>query len=89
MTRRVAAIDLGSNTVRLLVADVDPAGAWTEVARDRRITRLGEGLHATGAVTPAAIRRTADALRGIRGEGPASRRGRDGRRGDVGRPRGG
>jgi exopolyphosphatase/guanosine-5'-triphosphate,3'-diphosphate pyrophosphatase len=63
MTRRVAAIDLGSNTVRLLVADVDPAGAWTEVARDRRITRLGEGLHATGAVTPAAIRRTADALR--------------------------
>lgn len=63
MTRRVAAIDLGSNTVRLLVADVDLAGAWTEVARDRRITRLGEGLHATGEVTPAAIRRTADALR--------------------------
>lgn len=63
MTRRVAAIDLGSNTVRLLVADVDPAGAWTEVARDRRITRLGEGLHTAGAVTAAAIRRTADALR--------------------------
>ncbi len=62
MTRRVAAIDLGSNTVRLLVADVDGAGAWKEVARDRRITRLGEGLHAAGAVTPAAIRRTADAL---------------------------
>lgn len=63
MTRRVAAIDLGSNTVRLIVADVDGAGVWKEVARERRITRLGEGLHAAGKVTAAAIRRTADALK--------------------------
>ena len=62
MPRRVAAIDLGSNTVRLLVADMDGTGAWQEVARERRITRRGEGLHAAGAVTAAAIRRTADAL---------------------------
>jgi exopolyphosphatase/guanosine-5'-triphosphate,3'-diphosphate pyrophosphatase len=54
---RLATIDLGSNTVRLLVADAEPgAVAWRVVDHDQRVTRLGEGSHATGRLgdTPAA-----------------------------------
>ena len=45
MTARVAAIDLGTNTVRLLVADVAPraAAGWRTVLAEQRVTRLGEG----------------------------------------------
>ena len=42
---RVAAVDLGTNTTRLLVADVDD-GRIDEVHRETRITRLGEGVDA-------------------------------------------
>ena len=62
MTRR-AAIDIGTNSVRLLVADVgeDPAGGGALRPVDRRltITRLGESLHAGGLLTPDAAARTA------------------------------
>jgi len=60
MSTRVAAIDLGTNTVRLLVADVRPNGAgWHTVLAEQRVTRLGEGLRATGALGDAAAARTA------------------------------
>lgn len=60
MSRRVAAIDLGTNTVRLLVADVEPGGrAWRTVLADQRVTRLGEGLRASGVLGDAAAARTA------------------------------
>jgi exopolyphosphatase/guanosine-5'-triphosphate,3'-diphosphate pyrophosphatase len=55
---RLATIDLGSNTVRLLVADVDADGRWRVVEADQRVTRLGEGLAATGRLGPAPVRRT-------------------------------
>jgi exopolyphosphatase/guanosine-5'-triphosphate,3'-diphosphate pyrophosphatase len=54
---RLATIDLGTNTVHLLIADVERGAAtWRVVDQDQRVTRLGEGLHATGrlAETPAA-----------------------------------
>jgi hypothetical protein len=58
---RVAAVDMGTNSIRLLVAD--PAdGDVAEVARDMVITRLGQGVDRTGRLAPAALRRTMDVL---------------------------
>jgi len=57
---RLATIDLGSNTVRLLVADVEPgARGWRVVEADQRVTRLGEGLAASGRLGEAPAERTA------------------------------
>ncbi|HWG08336.1 MAG TPA: Ppx/GppA phosphatase family protein [Solirubrobacteraceae bacterium] len=60
---RVAVVDIGSNSTRLLIADVDPAGgSLRELTRDSRVTRLGEGVDANGSLTDAAIGRVADVL---------------------------
>jgi exopolyphosphatase/guanosine-5'-triphosphate,3'-diphosphate pyrophosphatase len=64
VTRRVAAVDCGTNSLRLLVADVDPARAeLTDVARRMEIVRLGQGVDQTGRLTPEALARTAGVLR--------------------------
>jgi len=55
---RVAAVDCGTNSIRLLIHDSE-AG---EICRDMTIVRLGEGVDATGRFTPEAIARTRDAL---------------------------
>ncbi len=55
---RVSTIDLGSNTVRLLVADVEAPGRWQVVEQDQAVTRLGEGLAATGALAERPMART-------------------------------
>jgi exopolyphosphatase / guanosine-5'-triphosphate,3'-diphosphate pyrophosphatase len=61
---RVAAIDCGTNSLRLLVADVNPAaGTLTDVDRRMEIVRLGQGVDATGRLAPAALARTLRALR--------------------------
>lgn len=61
--RRVAAIDCGTNSVRLLVADL-PAdgGAAVDLTRRMEIVRLGEGVDRTGRLTAAALERTHAAL---------------------------
>ncbi|CAM2791645.1 Ppx/GppA phosphatase family protein [Prescottella defluvii] len=59
---RVAAIDCGTNSIRLLVADADDSGRLTDVTRLMRIVRLGQGVDATGAFAPEAIERTRVAL---------------------------
>ena len=61
---RYAAIDIGTVTCRMLVADVDAAGAIQEVDREYAITNLGEGVDATGMLAPAAIERTAETVGG-------------------------
>ena len=62
---RVAAIDCGTNSLRLLVADVDPvAGQLTDVDRRMEIVRLGQGVDSTGRLAPEALERTLRALRG-------------------------
>src|SRR3954447_14163955 len=53
---RVAAVDLGTNSTRLLVADVDD-GSVAEVVRRLAITRLGEGVDRSGALLPEATGR--------------------------------
>jgi exopolyphosphatase/guanosine-5'-triphosphate,3'-diphosphate pyrophosphatase len=53
---RLAAIDLGTVTSRLLIADVDQEGIH-EIARSMRITHLGEGLNESGLISSAAIER--------------------------------
>src|ERR687886_547763 len=47
---RVAVVDIGTNSTRLLVADVDGDGALTELDRRTVVTRLGQGVDATGAL---------------------------------------
>lgn len=64
MTRRVAAIDCGTNSIRLLIADVDAERAvLTDVEREMQIVRLGEGVDRTGRLSEAALSRTIGALR--------------------------
>jgi exopolyphosphatase/guanosine-5'-triphosphate,3'-diphosphate pyrophosphatase len=61
---RVAAIDCGTNSIRLLVADVDTgAGKLTDVERRMEVVRLGEGVDRTGRIAPEALERTLDAAR--------------------------
>ncbi|MEO3976269.1 Ppx/GppA phosphatase family protein [Streptomyces sp. CAU 1734] len=61
---RVAAIDCGTNSIRLLVADADPAtGVLTELDRRMTIVRLGQGVDRTGRLAPEALERTFAACR--------------------------
>jgi exopolyphosphatase/guanosine-5'-triphosphate,3'-diphosphate pyrophosphatase len=63
MTRRVAAIDCGTNSIRLLIADIDERRRQlSDLRRDMRIVRLGEGVDQTGRLSPAALDRTMAAL---------------------------
>jgi exopolyphosphatase / guanosine-5'-triphosphate,3'-diphosphate pyrophosphatase len=57
----VAAIDLGTNTTRLLVAGVED-GCLEELHRESRITRLGEGVDTRGRLLPVPIARVRNAL---------------------------
>jgi exopolyphosphatase/guanosine-5'-triphosphate,3'-diphosphate pyrophosphatase len=64
VTRRVAAVDLGTNSVRLLVADVEPHGPQgvVEVHRETRIVRLGEGVDEGRRLLPAPVACARDVL---------------------------
>ncbi|MCM3887267.1 Ppx/GppA phosphatase family protein [Frankia sp. R82] len=64
---RVAAIDCGTNSIRLLVADVD-GSRLHELTRRMEIVRLGAGVDRTGELAPQALERTLAALRGYAGE---------------------
>ena len=56
--RRVAAIDAGTNSLRLLVAELTPSGGLVDVERRMEVVRLGEGVDRTGEIAPAALDRT-------------------------------
>jgi exopolyphosphatase / guanosine-5'-triphosphate,3'-diphosphate pyrophosphatase len=58
---RVAALDCGTNSLRLLVADLD-GGVLADVCREMRVVRLGEGVDRTGSLAPQALERTRAAL---------------------------
>lgn len=61
---RVAAIDCGTNSVRLLIAEADGQGGMREIDRRLELTRLGQGVDATGEFHPDALARTFEALDG-------------------------
>ncbi|REK91485.1 Ppx/GppA family phosphatase [Streptomyces inhibens] len=62
--KRVAAIDCGTNSIRLLVADADPAtGELKDLDRRMQIVRLGQGVDRTGRLAPEALDRTFAACR--------------------------
>jgi exopolyphosphatase/guanosine-5'-triphosphate,3'-diphosphate pyrophosphatase len=63
---RVAVVDIGTNSTRLLVADVDGDGQLTELVRRSVVTRLGQGVDASGALAPEAMQRVFDTLAGYR-----------------------
>ena len=58
---RVAGIDCGTNSIRLLIADAHD-GRLRDVHREMRIVRLGQGVDATGRFAPDALERTRVAL---------------------------
>jgi exopolyphosphatase/guanosine-5'-triphosphate,3'-diphosphate pyrophosphatase len=58
---RVAAIDCGTNSIRLLIADIDN-GNFREITRQMEVVRLGQGVDKTGAFHPDAIARTLAAV---------------------------
>jgi exopolyphosphatase / guanosine-5'-triphosphate,3'-diphosphate pyrophosphatase len=63
---RVAVVDIGTNSTRLLVADVDGAGKLSELDRRTTVTRLGQGVDKTGELADAAMERVFATLVGYR-----------------------
>ncbi len=59
---RLAAIDIGTNSIRLVVAEVEPDGAYRVLDEEREMTRLGHGLSTTGRLDPEAMERSLDAV---------------------------
>jgi exopolyphosphatase / guanosine-5'-triphosphate,3'-diphosphate pyrophosphatase len=63
--QRIAVLDLGTNSTRLLVADVED-GAVSELERRTTVTRLGDGVDATGLLSEAAIARVTETVAAYR-----------------------
>lgn len=63
MGRLYASIDVGTNTLRLLIAEVEPGGRLIPIVKERVITRLGEGFD--GRIKEGAADRTIQALKGF------------------------
>lgn len=60
---RVASIDVGSNSVLMLVADLEPKGSWRRVEDHAEVTRISRGLDQSGLLEEESIARTASVLR--------------------------
>ncbi len=84
---RVAVVDIGTNSTRLLIADVDAGSSAVEsIARRSQVTRLGDGVDATGTLDPDDRAHLARAERLPRRDRRAGLRGEP-RRADLGRAR--
>jgi len=63
---RLAAIDIGTNSIRCIIVEVDKQGRYTVLDDEKATVRLGENLAASGAISPAAFARAIDAMSRIR-----------------------
>jgi exopolyphosphatase / guanosine-5'-triphosphate,3'-diphosphate pyrophosphatase len=70
---RTAVVDIGTNSTRLLIADVAPTGEVREIVRRSVVTRLGAGVDAGGKLSPEACERVYATLRDYRAEIDAAR----------------
>jgi exopolyphosphatase/guanosine-5'-triphosphate,3'-diphosphate pyrophosphatase len=59
---RVAVVDIGTNSTRLLIADIEDGRVATEIRRESRVTRLGQGVDATGGLAKEAMDRVFSVL---------------------------
>lgn len=59
---RLAAIDIGTNSTKMTVADVSDSGLLTVVSEESEVTRLGEGVDSSKRLSDAAMSRTLDAI---------------------------
>jgi exopolyphosphatase / guanosine-5'-triphosphate,3'-diphosphate pyrophosphatase len=60
---RVAVVDIGTNSIRLLIADVEvPGGTVSDIVRHSRVTRLGDGVDSGGDLSQEAVARTCTVL---------------------------
>jgi exopolyphosphatase/guanosine-5'-triphosphate,3'-diphosphate pyrophosphatase len=59
---RLAAIDVGTNSIRLVVAEVEPDGSYRVLDEEQEMTRLGRGLFNTGRLAHAPMERSIEAL---------------------------
>lgn len=64
--KRLAAIDIGTNSIRCIVVEVDQLGRYTILDDEKATVRLGENLAASGAISAAAFARAVDAMSRIR-----------------------
>jgi exopolyphosphatase / guanosine-5'-triphosphate,3'-diphosphate pyrophosphatase len=65
---RFAVIDIGTNSIKLHVAERRAGDAWRTIVDRAEVTRLGEGLRESGTLQPEPVRRTAEAVVGMVGE---------------------
>lgn len=65
---RQAVIDVGTNSIKFHIGERAAYGTWATVIDRAEVTRLGEGIAATGAIAPAAIERTAAAIAAMTAE---------------------
>ncbi|HEX9582502.1 MAG TPA: hypothetical protein VF970_15465, partial [Gemmatimonadales bacterium] len=59
---RIAAIDVGTNSLRLVVAEVEPDGSYRVLDEEQEMARLGRGLFKTGRLAHAPMERSIEAL---------------------------
>jgi exopolyphosphatase/guanosine-5'-triphosphate,3'-diphosphate pyrophosphatase len=62
LSQRIAAIDVGTNSIRLIVAEAFPDGTYRVLDDEKETTRLGQGLAATGAMSTLAMQQAVEAL---------------------------
>jgi len=66
--RRAAVVDVGTNSVKFLIGEHQEDGTWLTVVDRAEVTRLGEGLDATGRVGAESMKRTVEAIAGMADE---------------------